>query len=171
MVLTALLLAGGTASARPTIRVAPGAWFEVVLNGFAPHATARLWMVDQPGTSYAQANAGGVLHARYRAPTVVGHYRLAVSGAPRIRSGGRPTHSAWNAQVTVPRYAIIPVDVEPRHGHGSEGEHRPHVGGQNPASPAATGVDVVAPVVLGAALLVVGLLFAGLGRRRGHERH
>jgi hypothetical protein len=168
--LTAVLLAGGPAGAAPSIRTAPGAWFQVVLNGFAPHATAKLWMIDLPGTSYAQANAGGVLHTRYRAPTAVGHYRLAISGAPRIRSGARPTHPSSNMQVTVPRHAIIPVDVEPRQGHGNEGEQRHHVEG-NAGRPAATGADVVAPVVLGAALLLLGLMFAGAGRRRRHERH
>src|SRR4051794_5914958 len=109
-VLLAVITAVVPASGTTPIEVAPRAMLSVQLDGFASRATVTLWLVGEPGTTTQRADRRGVLRTRYRAPSVPGWYRLAVTGAPRATD--RPP-DALAIVVTVPQHAVIPINVVP----------------------------------------------------------
>jgi hypothetical protein len=161
--LLTLLTGGAAAGGRPVLEVRPGASFPVHVDGFAPRAAVTLRMIGLPGTTVVRANARGVLHTHYRAPRTPGHYRLAVTGLPWVTSVPTPPDGGPGAavfRVTVPRLALIPVVVV-RGGHGSEGEHN--------GPPAWTGTNLLVPVLVGIALVVLGLASILTGRRRRRD--
>jgi hypothetical protein len=142
----------------PTLR--PDELLEVKVKGFAARAIVTVRLVGRVTSTTTRANAAGMLSIAYVAPTVLGRYRLAVTGrAPD--TGGHP----GNLVVRVPRVAIIGFRVA-RGGHGVGGKQGQHGSNGGGGTPSATGVDVLEVLAAGLLAIVAGFALLRLPKRR-----
>jgi hypothetical protein len=168
----ALLVLGIDAAAAATGRtVRPGGVVVAEVSGFDARATVIEHLVGSAGSTTVRANQHGMVHLTYHAPRAPGRYRLTLSGPPPA-SATRPSNAPagdGNDQSTivvlVPRVALIDFTVTkaaPGSGLGVGAGSR----SDPPGPPAATGIDVEAPLVLAALLLVSGAGLVAAARRR-----
>jgi hypothetical protein len=153
------------------VTVRPGGSLPVVVSGFAPGASVTLRVAGASGGDLRRADHHGVLRATYRAPRLVGDYRLLVSGAPapspavRRDSRGTPGQGHQNVVVAVPRIAVIGIRVVAA--RRNEGAREAGAGGLS-----TTGTDITGLLIWAGCGLVTGttLLVLATGRPSSARR-
>ena len=132
----------------------------VTAAGFAPGADVTVGLVGVQLFGTTPANGDGAAVYQFTVPRsiVPGQHALVFSGAARSTQGAQ---RGGNVVVQVPLTEKWPFRTPGR--HGTEGTHAGREHGTNPSG---TGTNVLLPLLLGLAAVLLGALVTAAGRRR-----
>jgi hypothetical protein len=150
---------GNPLPARPAVR--PATLMIVTVRGFAVAGPVTMRLARDPGPASTQhADQRGVVRVTYRVPAGLhnGPYLLTFTG--RSPAGPAPTPHG-TVTVAMPNIGLLPFTVNRRAPRPTTHEPSGHGGSSSDHGPLAnTGLDFVALAILGALLVIGGVVLA-----------